>query len=192
MNIQNINFKTLLGLISLFFLFSSCEEEALPKPTGFLRLEHPSVNYRTTKTPQYEFEVPKNAKIFVNSKSWMKIKYPKLKAVVDITYRPVNNNIKELLKEADKLTTKHLVKADAIFYDTYENKLEKVYGKLNTVTGNAASPIQFHLTDSTKHFLTGAVYFNIQPNYDSIYPSIKQIEKDLMRLIGTTKWKTSF
>ena len=119
----------------------------------------------------------------------MKIEYPKLNASIDVTYRPVTNNIIELLKEAEKLTTKHAVKADAIYYDSFENDSEKVYGKLSNVTGNAASSLQFHITDSTKHFLIGAVYFNTHPNYDSIYPAIKYIEKDIIRLMNTAKWK---
>ena len=176
--------------ILLLTLFTSCEEEdSLPKPTGFLRLEYPKATYKNTTTIPYEFETNNIADVKINSKFWMKIEYPKLNATIDITYRPVKNNIIELLKESEKLTTKHAIKADAIYYDTFENNKEKVYGKLSNVTGNAASALQFHITDSTKHFLTGAVYFNTQPNYDSIYPAIKYIEKDLIRLINTAKWR---
>ena len=179
----------------LFFsvsLLTSCDEESfLPKPTGLLRLEYPKAKYRKVYTVPYEFETNKIAKVKVNGKYWMKIEYPKLNATIDITYRPVKNNIIELLKESEKLTTKHAIKADAIYYDAFENDTEKVYGKLSNVTGNAASNLQFQITDSTKHFLTGALYFNTQPNYDSIYPAIKYIEKDIIRLMNTSKWKTT-
>lgn len=182
--------KYFLSTLFVFILLTSCEEESiLPKPTGFLRLEYPKAKYQKAVTVPYEFETNKIAKVKVNSKYWMKIEYPKLNASIDITYRPVNNNIIELLKEAEKLTTKHAIKADAIYYDAFENDSDKVYGKLSNVTGNAASALQFHLTDSTKHFLIGAVYFNTQPNYDSIYPAIKYIEKDIIRLMNTTKWR---
>ena len=56
------------------------------------------------------------------------------------------------------------------------------------VTGNAASPIQFHVTDSSRHFITGAVYFDVQPNYDSIRPAIRHIEKDIVKLIESLEW----
>lgn len=183
---KKINFLILFVLS--INLLNSCKNETLPKPSAFLRLEYPNNSYKLTKTIPYEFETAKNAKILINSKYWMRIVYPKLNASIDITYRPVTNNIKELLLEAEKLTTKHTAKADEIYFDTYQNDLHHVYGKLSHVTGNAASPIQFQLTDSTKHFITGALYFNVEPNYDSIYPAIKHIEKDVLHLINTTKW----
>ena len=182
-------YKYILLLIVLSIFISCNNDEALPKPTGFLRLDYPTAKYQKAVTNPYEFETNKIANVKVNGKYWVKIEYPKLNASIDITYRPIDNNIIELLKESEKLTTKHAVKADAIYYDAFENDSEKVYGKLSNVTGNAASSLQFHLTDSTKHFLTGAVYFNTQPNYDSIYPAIKYIEKDIIRLMNTTKWK---
>jgi len=64
-----------------------------------------------------------------------------------------------------------------------------VYGSIFEVTGNAASPIQFHVTDSSRHFLTGAVYFNIQPNYDSIRPAINHLQQDIIRMIESLEWK---
>ena len=182
--------KYLILFLFTILVLTSCEEESvLPKPTGFLRLEYPKAVYEKAVAKPYEFETNKIANVKVNGKYWMKIEYPTLIATIDITYRPVKNNIIELLKESEKLTTKHAIKADAIYYDTFENDSEKVYGKLSNVTGNAASAIQFHITDSTKHFLTGALYFNTSPNYDSIYPAIKYIEKDIVRLMNTAKWR---
>lgn len=170
---------------------TACNDNVLPKPTGYLRLTHKEVVYRkTTTTCPFEFEFNNTTKFLKNEKCWIKIKYPKLKATIDITYRPIKNNLRELLLEAQKLTTKHTVKADDISISPlFENKKEKVYGKISDVIGNAASPLQFQITDSTKHFITGAVYFNVSPNYDSIYPSIRYIEKDIKHIIETTKWK---
>ena len=176
-------------LILILSLFSCNEDEILPKPKSFLRLEYPEVKYKKSATAPYEFETNNQAKIMVNSKNWMLIKYPKLKASIDITYRTLNNNNKkEVFKEANKLTLKHAPKADAIYSDIYENKEEHVYGKLNNVVGNAASTLQFQLTDSIKHFIVGSVYFDTAPNYDSLYPAIKYIEKDIRHLMSTTKW----
>jgi len=188
---KNLHFKITLGLLIISSLLNSCKEDTLPKPKAFLRLEYPSSNYQLTQTVPYQFETSKKATILVNNKYWMKIKYPKLNASIDITYRPVKNNILELLLEAEKLTTKHAVKADAIYGEVFEDNINKVYGKLNNVTGNAASPLQFHVTDSVHHFITGAIYFNTQPNYDSIYPAIKYLEKDLIHLMSTTRFSTN-
>ena len=63
------------------------------------------------------------------------------------------------------------------------------YGSIFEVTGNAASPIQFHVTDSVKHFITGAVYFSVQPNYDSIKPAISYLQNDVVRMIESMEWK---
>jgi len=110
---------------------------------------------------------------------------------LNITYRPIENNLKELLQESEKLTYNHAIKADGISTKPYENYKNKKYGALSEVTGNAASPLQFHLTDSTKHFITGALYFKVQPNYDSILPAIKFIEKDIEHLMETLEWKNN-
>ncbi len=45
-----------------------------------------------------------------------------------------------------------------------------IYGTYYSIDGNTASSIQFFLTDSTKNYLRGALYFNEQPRQDSIQP----------------------
>jgi gliding motility-associated lipoprotein GldD len=106
-----------------------------------------------------------------------------------MTYRPVDGNLPELLREAEKLTFNHTIKADGISSRPFVSEKNKVYGSVFEVTGNAASPLQFHLTDSVNHFITGAVYFDVQPNYDSIRPAVRHIEKDIIRLIETMEWR---
>lgn len=187
--LPQINKITLLAL-TVLILTSCSNAEYLPKPKAFLRLAYTDANYMTLSTNcPYSFEVPDNSKADFNDKCWVNIKYPKLKASLNITYRPVENNILELLKESEKLTYNHTIKADNIFTDRYENIENKKYGALSKVVGNAASPLQFHLTDSTKHFITGALYFRAKPNYDSILPAIKYIEKDIEHIIETINWK---
>lgn len=177
-------------MIMVFFF--SCKEENFPKQKGYLNLEYPTSTYhKTSLNCPFAFEVASQTKILANQKCWVKIKYPKLNAIIDITYLPVKNNLKRLSLEAEKLTTKHSIKADKISFLPYINKEQKVYGKMSNVTGNAASPIQFHATDSTHHFITGALYFNVQPNYDSILPAVNYIEKDIVHLMETLKWKKS-
>ena len=92
--------------------------------------------------------------------------YPNLKASIDITYRPVTNNLKELLLEAEKLVFKHAVKAEQIVPKDFVNAKKRVFGSLYEITGNAASHLQFHVTDSTHNFIKGSLYFYAKPNYD--------------------------
>ena len=57
------------------------------------------------------------------------------------------------------------------------------------VDGNAASQSQFYITDSTRHFITGSIYFRVRPNYDSIYPAAMYLKKDIRRIMETAYWK---
>ena len=57
------------------------------------------------------------------------------------------------------------------------------------VGGNAATNIQFYVTDSTKNFVTGSLYFYAKPNFDSILPAASYIKADVRKIIETMKWK---
>ncbi|MFD1314072.1 gliding motility lipoprotein GldD [Namhaeicola litoreus] len=173
-------------LVTLF----SCKEDIFPKPKAQLRLQYPDSNYLfLTSDCPYTFEYSELATISTNEKCWTNIYYPTLKASINITYRPIENNLQELFMESEKLTFNHTIKADGISSLPFANKEHQTYGSLFEVTGNAASPLQFHLTDSIKHFITGAVYFDVSPNFDSIQPAISYIEKDLQKIMETTSWK---
>ncbi|MFV0267582.1 MAG: gliding motility lipoprotein GldD, partial [Draconibacterium sp.] len=71
----------------------------------------------------------------------------------------------------------------------FVNNASHVYGTIYRIRGNAASPMQFFLTDSTQHFLRGAFYIREVPDIDSLRPVIDFLEPDVIRLIETTNWK---
>lgn len=179
-----------LFLWSILLIFFACNDDVLPKPKGYLSLEYPQKKYQnlTLKRP-YTFKVSKNALLIDDANNWLKIKYPALKASIDITYIPINKNIKELLTDAEKLVFKHAVKAAQIIPKDFVNLEKKVFGSLYVITGNAASNLQFHATDSTTHFIKGSLYFYVKPNYDSILPAVDYIKKDILKLIETLEWK---
>jgi len=56
------------------------------------------------------------------------------------------------------------------------------------VGGDAASSVQFFLTDTSTHFLRGALYFSNTPNADSIAPVVKFVKEDMRHLIDTFQW----
>jgi gliding motility-associated lipoprotein GldD len=65
-----------------------------------------------------------------------------------------------------------------------------VYGLVYQISGSdAASTYQFYLTDSTKNFVRGALYFDLVPNNDSLSPVIEFLKKDIEHMIMTFKWK---
>jgi len=174
----------------IFISFVSCSEETLPKPKAFLNLEYDTTIYQelTLQRP-YVFEVSESAVVKDAPKNWLKIEYPKLKASIDITYRKIDDNLRELLIESEKLVFKHTSRAAKISSNDYINDQNKVFGTLHDITGNAASQIQFHITDSTDHFIKGALYFNTKPNYDSLLPAVHHIKKDILHLMETLQWK---
>lgn len=185
-----LRLKFMLLLLLPVLWASSCKEEILPKPKAQLRLEYAPSTYESFDPDcPFGFERAIEAKISTDSRCWVNIEYPRLRAAISMTYRPVENNLQELLQEAEKLTFNHAIKADGISSRPYANADKRVYGSVFEVTGNAASPIQFHVTDSTAHFITAAVYFNVQPNYDSIKPAIEFLQKDIVHLIESLEWK---
>jgi gliding motility-associated lipoprotein GldD len=172
----------------------------VPKPKGYLRLEYPNAHYeKANKKLPFDFEINKvgsqvgSKKLISTTESYgINIEYPLLKGTIFLTYKAINNNRDNLvafLKDAQNLPEKHMIKADGIFSERYENTKNKVYGMFYEVDGNAASQSQFYVTDSVNHFLTGSLYFYAKPNYDSILPAANYLEKDIKHIMETIKWK---
>ncbi len=186
-------FKTLTYYSSILILIlslTSCEEETFPKPKSYLYLEYPEAEYHQFQNDcPFTFAISKKSHIDFKSGCAAVIHYPKLKADIHITYKRVHNNLPSIMSDVEKLTTKHTVKADAILPYPFENKKKRVYGLLNDVQGQAASNVQFYVTDSLHHVLTASLYFDIKPNYDSIYPAVSYIKNDMMKMMETVEWK---
>jgi gliding motility-associated lipoprotein GldD len=81
------------------------------------------------------------------------------------------------------------MKADEIF-ENYISKPGKS-GIFYELDGSTATNAQFFITDSTHHFLRGALYFNSVPNIDSLKIVVDFIKKDILHLINTTSWKST-
>lgn len=181
---------TIAILFTFFYTVLGCKNDVLPKPSGYLRLDYPEAEYVTLKGHcPFEFDMNSKAVVKEDNNCGYSITYPKMKATIYLTYKPVNNNINKLLRDAQKLTYEHVIKADDILEQPYLNPDKKVYGMFYQVDGNAATNSQFYATDSISHFVTGSVYFYAKPNYDSIMPAVSYIKNDMQRLMETIKWK---
>ena len=190
--IRTLIFERWYGLLFMaFLLLNSCKQDTLPKPPGMLALEYTKANYNRFDGQDCPYTFDKNAlgKIKAEKDCSMIIDYPKLNGSLYLTYRNVDGNIKKLLTDAQKLTYEHVIKADNIAEQKYLNPEHNVYGMFYDVSGNAASQSQFYVTDSTAHFITGSIYFNVRPNYDSILPAAAYLKKDIRRLMESLKWK---
>ena len=185
--------KKITGLLAIVLplaLASGCKDDAIPKPASQLRLDYPVAKYANFSNHcPFEFEINDDAIITEDKNCGFSIKYPKMKATIYLTYKTVDGNINNLLKDAQKLTYEHVIKADDILEQPYVNKEKKVYGMFYRVDGNAATNSLFYATDSIKHFVTGSIYFYAKPNYDSIMPAASYVKNDMQRIIETIKWK---
>lgn len=201
---QNVpNTRASIILIGMVFIlattFSGCEREYLPKPLGYNRLELPERAYRSLPdTLPYSFEYSKHATLLrdtsvINERYWIEIYYPEIQSNIHITYKPLRGNerlLKEFMDDAYTLTAKHQIKAYAI------NEVITVTpsGKTAVIAeleGEVPSQFQFTVTDSTRHFLRGALYFNTKVQNDSLAPAIEYMKRDMMHIINTLEWNSS-
>ncbi|MEM9647242.1 MAG: gliding motility lipoprotein GldD [Bacteroidota bacterium] len=177
-------------LLGIWIILVSCKDNVLPKPKAMLRLDYPEAAYKaSTIDCYYTFDLNTLATIKENKDCALVLDYPMMNGSVYITYKPVNDNLKTLLTDAQKLSYEHVVKADNIVEQPFVNPADDVYGMFYEVRGNAASQSQFYVTDSTKHFVTGSLYFYAKPNYDSILPAAVYLQKDIRRIMESLRWK---
>ncbi len=185
-----MKYKAIIFFFGMICCLGCGGEDVLPKPKAMLRLQFPDQAYHDWQDGcGYAFQVNTIAEPKKEENCSMVLYYPMMKASVFITYKKVNNDLTTLLRDAQKLSYEHAVKADNIFDHLFVNEEDRVYGMFYEVTGNAASQSQFYATDSLNHFVTGSLYFYSKPNYDSIYPAALYLQKDIRRILETLRWK---
>jgi len=185
--------KGLLILILFFLLLNGCEKKYIPKPKGYFRIDLPEHKYNVFDTIfKYKFEYSQLAhyEVYNKDSAWINIFYPTFKARIHFTYKNLKKeSLDKIIDDSHNLVYKHTLKADAIDEELLIDTLNRVYGILYTLEGNAASNIQFYITDSTENFFRGALYFDVKPNYDSLKPVIVYLKEDIKHLIKSMRWK---
>lgn len=189
--------KSIYLYISLILFLGSCGGDYLPKPKGFNRIDLPERAFASLEDNYpYSFEHSAHSRIESDEfnpdeSSWINLHYEDMEAKVHLTYKPIEGkeaNLKSYLSDAISLTSKHQVKA----YGIEENVLRTPHGYTGVVaelTGEVPTQFQFFVTDSTQHFLRGALYFNVANKNDSLMPVIEYIKMDMMHLINTLEFK---
>lgn len=187
-----------LNIIICLFLtgfFYSCADTPTPRPYGYFRVDLPKHQYEKFDSAALPFLFDKSTAATVkpghgkSENNWIDIQYQKLNGTIYCSYKPVNSNLFQLLEDTREIVYKHSIRADEITETPYENPERRVFGILYELTGNTASPVQFVLTDSAKHFFRGALYFNKVPNKDSIAPMAEYVCNDMVRLMESFEWK---
>tara|TARA_R110002124_G_scaffold287347_1_gene473514 strand:- start:36645 stop:37241 length:597 start_codon:yes stop_codon:yes gene_type:complete len=174
-------------------LIGACSEDYLPKPKGYNRIDLPKRDFVSlNKNLPYNFEHSIHAQIERDSfnlqeKTWTNVHYTDLDARVHLTYKAINGDkalLKTYLDDAMSLTFKHQVKAYGI--DEAVVLTPRGYtGFVSELSGEVPTQFQFFVTDSTQHFLRGALYFQTAVKNDSLAPIIEYIKIDMMHLINT-------
>ena len=199
---KHLNITPWLGLLSLGLLWSACDEHVpVPKPRAYPRVEYPAKQYKPFEANycQFTFDMPSYASIerdtsFFGEKPgndcWFNLWVAALNAKIYCSYYPVadRKGFDELVKDAFEMTQKHNIRASYIEEIPVHREADRVHGIIFNVEGPAASSYQFFLTDSTRQFLRGALYFYTQTRPDSLKPVVAFMKADLNRLVGTLKW----
>ncbi len=189
----------LLVILAVLFSVTSCgdddDEVYSPKPKGYFRIDFPEKTYRMYDSLcPYSFEIPTYS--FINNDKhmgadpcWINVNFPKYNAQLHLSYKEITNNLDTILNESRDLAIKHQVKATGLDETVIIRDSANVYGLVYDISGNTASNVQFYLTDSTKHYMRGALYFNAVPNIDSMKIVVDFLRKDIVHMIQTFKWK---
>ncbi len=185
------HFLTILIMIMVL----SCHENYAPKPRGYLYLQMPEKSYtRFDSTCPFSFEYPEYGRVLPDEGTntepcWLNLVFPEYQGTLHLSYKPVREDLNKFTEDSHTLAYKHAVRADAIRETSYADPEADVYGILYDIQGNAASAVQFYLTDSSRHFLRGALYFKTQPRVDSLQPVIDFFREDIIHMIETLEWK---
>ena len=179
-------------ILIIIILLSSCKERFSPKPKGYMRIDLESKIdslFQPLNCP-FEFTAPNYFSIEYKMQTcWIDLTYHKHRATIHLTYKPINNNLIQLIEDSRQIVYKHTVKADAIKEKLYNNSNHKTFGTLYDIHGQTASAVQFHITDSNRHFLRGSLYFHASPNQDSLSTISESIREDILKIIETLKWE---
>lgn len=176
------------------------EQTGMPKPRTYPRVEFPKKEYTSfnSENCNFKFEYPKYAKVVQETNffegetpndCWYNVVFPQFNGQLYLTYYSINS-----IKEFDKyivnsfeLTSAHNIKANGRKETLVKNEFN-TSGLLFKVSGDVASHTQFFLTDTTKHFIRGALYFNNKVNLDSMRIIQEFIDKDVTHLLNTFQW----
>ncbi|RAK02531.1 gliding motility-associated lipoprotein GldD [Larkinella arboricola] len=169
----------------------------VPKPKGYNRIDLPPHRYQPlTEAHPYTFEYSREARILPDTfrgaqPHWIFVHYPEFKASVQLTYHSVQNSEKRLagmIADSYKLAAMHNEKAYA-FKEEVIQLPSGLKADVLSITGEVPSQLQFFTTDTTTHFLRGALYFNTATRNDSLAPVIDYVRKDVLHLLKTLRWK---
>ena len=189
----------------IFFVLTmailSCNSSYTYKKKGYFKIDFPEKKYQLFDQPgyPYRFEYPVYASVIKDTTFfgeatenpwWINIDVPKFHGRIYISYKEVGkNNFDSLVNDGYKMAYKQHTDIATSIVDSPIVTSHNAEGFYFTLGGNTATANQFFLTDSTKHFLRGALYFDATPNEDSLGIVNDFLREDLKHLIKSLEWK---
>ena len=173
----------------------------IPKPRAYPKVIFPEKTYISfdslgcpfqSELPTY-VEVKQQNEFFgekTDHPCWFDIFYPAYNCSVHCSYYEIGgeNSFDKLHGDAFRMVLEHNERANDL-QEKFVRNANDVSGYVFSLDGPAASPYQFYLSDSTTHYIRGAVYFNTQINIDSLAPIYAYVKADVDHFIQAFKWK---
>lgn len=209
-----------LVVISVVFL-SACNSTYTSRKKGYYKIDFPQRAYVLFDDPSfpYSFEYPAYAKIVTDSTYfdsnpenpyWRNVDFPQFNARIFLSYKNIGgkalykvkqadgsykdslgiNQFDKMVNDAFNLTNKNEAVATSI-KDSVFRTPNAVSGVFFKVGGNAATARQFFMSDTIRHFIRGALYFDTTPNADSLKPVQDFLQADIEHLINTFRWRNN-
>lgn len=198
----------------------ACNSPYVSKKRGYFHISLPERSYQKFDSSDfpYSFEYPlyaaivKDSTFFDSSPEnpyWINVDFPQFHGRIFLSYKQIGGKAQYKVKQPDgsykdslginvldrmvtdafTLTNKNNVVSNSI-NDSLMRTPNGISGVFFRVGGNAATAKQFFLTDSTRNFIRGALYFDVTPNADSLQPVQDFLQADLDHMINTFRWKT--
>ncbi|MCX8019219.1 MAG: hypothetical protein N2747_01845 [Chitinophagaceae bacterium] len=196
-----LRFCLVFFCLLLTVLWACNSDYTVGKKKGYFKIDFPEKKYVLFDKPgyPYTFEYPVYAQVvkdstFFDDKAedwWINIDIPHFNGRIHVSYKPVNpkNHIDSLIRDGFKMAYKQHVNIATGIKDSLMITPNGISGIYFRLSGNTATANQFFLTDSTRHFLRGALYFDATPNEDSLGIVNDFLKQDLYHLINTLRWK---
>ena len=193
---------TIWFIFSAVAAISSCNSPyTVGKKRGYFAIDFPAKQYQNFDQPgyPYTFEYPVYAQIkkdstFFQDRAedwWINIEFPRFAGRIHISYKPIDNRNKldSLVEDGFRMAYRQHVNMATGIKDSVFSTTAGIEGIYFDLGGNTATANQFFVTDSTQHFLRGALYFDATPNADSLGVVNNFLKEDLLHLIQTLRWR---
>jgi gliding motility-associated lipoprotein GldD len=211
----------LLFLLVSVILNTACNSNYTSRKKGYFKIDFPERSYVLFNDPAfpYSFEYPAYAKIVTDSTYfdsnpenpyWRNVDFPQFNARIFLSYKNIGgkalykvkqadgsyrdslglNQFDKMVNDAFNLTNKNEAVATSI-KDSVFRTPNGVTGVYFRVGGNAATAKQFFMSDTSRHFIRGALYFDTTPNADSLKPVQDFLQADIDHLINTFRWRNN-